>query len=409
MTPRQTSNYDIAIIGGGLIGLCAALALQSEKQRVAVIEATALHQPESDGLNARSIALAYSSIQVFKALNAWKSIKRQAAPIQSIHVSSQGRWGVTRLSAQALGLEAMGYVVENRVLAASLLERVEACDNITLLTEARFESIETGGPTHIRYKQADQSRQLIARMAIIADGANSKARDMLGVTHKTVDYGQSAIITNLAFQKPAQGMAFERFTEQGPLAVLPLGGNQYACVWTRRRETAEQLMQLAEVDFIADLQACFGYRMGFIEAVGHRFAFELHRTETSELVRHRCVVMGNAANALHPVAGQGFNLALRDIAELHEILANTAVSDLNESELAQLLNRYQDNRKYEQSKVINLGDGLVTLFSNRLPILNHLRAGGLAALDLLPGFKNQVALAGMGMAYGGSAMLRGRL
>ena len=233
MASPKASQCEIAIIGGGLVGLCAALTLQSSQQRVTIIEATALHQPESDGLNARSIALAYSSVQIFKALDVWSPVKKQAAAIQDIHVSSQGRWGVTRMSAKDLGLQAMGYVIENRFLAASLLEKVKACDNVKLLTEAQFESIETDDAVHIRFQHAGKLRQLDAQMAIIADGAHSRARECLGVAHKTIDYGQSAIIANLAFQKPQQTMAFERFTEQGPLAVLPLGGNRYACVWTR--------------------------------------------------------------------------------------------------------------------------------------------------------------------------------
>ena len=409
MSSPKSSHSEIAIIGGGLVGLCAALALQSERQSVTVIEATALHQPESDGLNARSIALAYSSVQIFKALDAWSQIKKQTAVIEDIHVSSQGRWGVTRMNARDLNLEAMGYVIENRFLATSLLKQVKACDNINLLTEAEFESIETDSAVRVQYRHQEQDRQLNANLAIIADGANSRARDKLGVTHKTVDYGQSAIITNLAFQKPISTTAFERFTEQGPLAVLPLGGNRYACVWTRHRQETERLMQLDDAEFIKDLQACFGYRMGFIETIGRRFSFELHRTEATELGRQRCLLVGNAANALHPVAGQGFNLALRDIAVLHELLGESNVSDLDETAMSQLLSNYEDNRNREQSRVINLGDGLVSLFSNQLPMLDHLRAGGLAVLDLLPGLKTQVALSGMGMSFDGNAMLRGRL
>ena len=168
-------------------------------------------------------------------------------------------------------------------------------------------------------------------------------------------------------------------------------------------------MQLDDAEFIENLQQCFGYRMGFIEAIGQRFSFELHRSEATELSRRRCLLLGNAANALHPVAGQGFNLALRDIAVLHELIGETKVSELDDTEISRILINYEDNRKREQNRIINLGDGLVSLFSNQLPLLDHLRAGGLAALDLLPGLKSQVALSGMGMSFGGNSMLRGRL
>ncbi len=403
MSDIKTEFTDITIVGGGLVGLSAALALQTSGQKIKIIEASSLHHPESGGLNARSIAVSYSSVQIFRALGVWQSIKKQAAAIRNIHVSSQGHWGVTRLSASELELDAMGYVIESRLLATSLLEKVEASDNIELLTCAQFESIETGDESRVGYQFEDQHYQQLSSLTIIADGANSSAREQLGVEHNTVDYGQAAIITNLEFSKPVDAMAYERFTEQGPLAILPLGGKRYACVWTRNIENAEALMQLDDGVFIDELQRCFGFRMGYIEAIGQRFSFDLQRVEARQLTKGRCLLIGNAANALHPVAGQGFNLALRDIATLYDLLGGRVLSDLD------VLAEYESIRKAEQDRVVRLGDGLVGLFSNRLPLLNHLRAGSLAALDLLPPLKSQVALSGMGMSFGGNALLRGHL
>lgn len=409
MSKVKTDSCDITIVGGGLVGLSAALALQGSGQTIKVIESSSLHHPESGGLNARSIAVSYSSVQIFRALGVWQSIKKQAAAIRNIHVSSQGYWGVTRLSASELELDAMGYVIESRLLAASLLEKVEASDNIELLTGAQFESIETNDKSRVCYQFEGQHYQQLSSLAIIADGANSSAREQLGVEHDTVDYGQTAIITNLEFSKPVDAMAYERFTEQGPLAILPLGGKRYACVWTRNIEDAGALMQLDEAEFIDELQRCFGFRMGYIEAIGQRFSFDLQRVEARQLTKGQCLLIGNAANALHPVAGQGFNLALRDIATLYDLLGGQKMSDLDDATKLNLLAAYEANRKAEQNRVIRMGDGLVSLFSNQLPVLNHLRAGSLAALDLLPPLKTQVALSGMGMSFGGNALLRGRL
>lgn len=409
MSKVKTDSCDITIVGGGLVGLSAALALQGSGQTIKVIESSSLHHPESGGLNARSIAVSYSSVQIFRALGVWQSIKKQAAAIRNIHVSSQGYWGVTRLSASELELDAMGYVIESRLLAASLLEKVEASDNIELLTGAQFESIETNDKSRVCYQFEGQHYQQLSSLAIIADGANSSAREHLGVEHDTVDYGQTAIITNLEFSKPVDAMAYERFTEQGPLAILPLGGKRYACVWTRNIEDAGALMQLDEAEFIDELQRCFGFRMGYIEAIGQRFSFDLQRVEARQLTKGQCLLIGNAANALHPVAGQGFNLALRDIATLYDLLGGQKMSDLDDATKLNLLAAYEANRKAEQNRVIRMGDGLVSLFSNQLPVLNHLRAGSLAALDLLPPLKTQVALSGMGMSFGGNALLRGRL
>ena len=400
---------DVVIVGGGLVGLCAALALQNIGQKICLLEAASLHQPESGGLNARSIALSYSSVQIFKALGVWPSIKKQAAPIRNIHISSQGRWGISRLQAIDYDIDALGYVIESRLLTASLLEKVEACENITLLSEACFESIENGAEVRIGYSHQQQMHQHTAKLALIADGAASSARASLGIEHNTIDYGQAAIICNVEFEKPLPGFAYERFTEQGPLALLPLVGNRYACVWTRQNQQAADLMETDEATFIGALQDCFGFRMGFIDKIGDRFCFDLKRTEAAQLIQNCCVLIGNAANALHPVAGQGFNLALRDVAVLYELLAGQQVSELDETAIGELLQQYEDNRKFEQRQVVRLGDGLVSLFSNELPLINHLRAGGLALLDQLPPLKTQVAMSGMGMTFGGNALLRGRL
>jgi 2-octaprenyl-6-methoxyphenol hydroxylase len=406
----QLDNHvsDVAIVGGGLVGLCAALALQNTEQKILLLEASSLHQPENGGLNARSIALSYSSVQIFKALGVWSSIKKQATPIRNIHISSEGRWGVSRLQAADYDIDALGYVIESRLLAASLLEKVEACENVSLLSEASFESIENANEVRIDYTFQKQQQHHKTRLALIADGATSSARASLGIEHKTIDYGQAAIITNVEFEKPLPGFAYERFTEQGPLAILPLSGNRYACVWTRQPEQAAELMQADEQVFIDALQACFGFRLGYIDKIGDRFCFDLKRTEASHLSKGRCVVIGNAANALHPVAGQGFNLALRDVAALYELLAGKRAGELDDSAIDDLLEQYEVNRKTEQRQVVRLGDGLVSLFSNQLPLINHLRAGGLGLLDQLPALKAQVAMSGMGMAFGGNALLRGR-
>ena len=405
----SANTSDVVIVGGGLVGLCAALALQKNGQKICLLEAADMHRPESGGLNARSIALSYSSVQIFKALGVWPSIKKLAAPIRNIHISSRGRWGVSRLRASDYDIDALGYVIESRHLTSSLLEKVEACENVTLLSEASFESINNDGEVLIDYSRHQQSHQLSAKLALIADGASSSARASLGIEHNSIDYGQAAIICNVEFEKPLPGFAYERFTEQGPLAILPLSGNRYACVWTRGKAQADELMAADEESFIEALQKCFGFRMGFIDKIGARFCFDLKRTEAMQLIENRCVLIGNAANALHPVAGQGFNLALRDVAALYELLAGRQVNELDEAAMAELLQQYQTNRRAEQRQVVRLGDGLVSLFSNELPLINHLRAGGLALLDQLPPLKTQVAMSGMGMAFGGNALLRGRL
>lgn len=403
------ANSDVAIVGGGLVGLCAALAMQHPARRVSVVEAAPPGRPQPGGLNARSIALSTSSVQVFKALGIWPRLSEEAEPIRQIQVSSRGHWGVTRLHAGDYDLEALGYVVENNTLARVLLEAVEASERINLEQGASFASISQPDRVRIEYRAQQRKKRIDARLALIADGADSAARAALGIGHRRIDYGQSAVVVNVEVGKHRAGTAYERFTVEGPLAMLPLGGRRYACVWTCSPQRAGQLASLPEAEFAATLQDYFGFRLGLIEQVGERVAIELSRTRADRLQCGWCLLIGNAANALHPVAGQSFNMSLRDIACLHELLAEHDLAELDDETWRAIADDYQQRREAEHRRVIGYGDGLVTLFSNSLPVFDRLRAGGLAALDLLPALKAQAAFAGMGLAFGGNRLLRGRL
>lgn len=400
---------DIAIVGGGLVGLCAALVLQHPSRRVEVVEAANLGAAEPGGLNARSIALSYSSAQLFRALGIWHELESRAAPIRSIHISARGRWGVTRLKADDYDLEALGYVIENSALSECLRAAVSAAKSIKLRDEARFESIAQDGMVTIGYRRKQRGQRLDARIALIADGARSQARDALGIGHRVLDYGQTAVICNVEVGRPQANRAYERFTTQGPLAMLPLGDRRYACVWTLNPDQAAEIGKSDDAEFSRALQDCFGMRLGYIERVGQRFSLPLQRVQAERLYQGRCLLIGNAANALHPVAGQSFNLSLRDVASLYELLVDRSLKALADDEIENLMAAFAAAREVEQRRVIGYGDGLVSIFSNPLPILDHLRAASLAALDLIPPLKTEAAFTGMGLTFGGNRLLRGRL
>jgi len=400
---------DIAIIGGGLVGLCAALVLQHPARRITIIEAGKFDPQPAQGLAARSIALSISSVQIFRALGLWSALEAQAAPIRHIHVSARGRWGVTRLHADDYALGALGYVIENQALSDCLLQAVQASELIELQQQASFESIDQDTLVNVGYRYKNRRRQLQARLALIADGAQSQARSALGIDHQRIDYGQSVVISNVEVGMPQGDTAYERFTAQGPLAMLPLGGRRYACVWTLKPEQAVEVCGLDDAGFSAALQEGFGFRLGLIEAVSARFSLPLQRTSAAALQAGRCLLIGNAANALHPVAGQSFNLALRDVAGLYELFCDQPLAELDGAGIAALAEEYERQRTSEQQRVIRYGDGLVSMFSNELPLLGQVRAAGLGLLDLLPTLKAQAALSGMGMTFGGNRLLRGHL
>ena len=400
---------DLAIVGGGLVGLCAALALQRHYPRVSIIEAGNFAPQPLEGLASRSIALATSSVQILRALGLWSELESKVAPIRNIHVSARGRWGVTRLQASDYQLDALGYVVENQVLSDCLYQAVQASSQIELLEEASFDSIEQETSVSIGYRQGSNSQSLQARFALIADGAQSKARTALGIGHQRIDYGQTVVIANVEVDRPAADTAYERFTTDGPLALLPMGERRYACVWTLNPAIAEAIRVADDSEFIARLQACFGFRMGLIERASQRFSLPLQRTRADTLSAGRCLLIGNAANALHPVAGQSFNLSLRDIACLYELCCDLPAAVLDDAGISALGGEYQRLREREQRHVIRYGDGLVNLFSNDLPVLGPARAAALGVLDLMPALKAQAAFAGMGLTYGGNRMMRGHL
>ncbi len=401
---------DIVIVGGGLVGLCATLALRHPARWLTLIEATDLNQPPAGGLAARSIALSASSVQIFRALGVWPQLEQCAAPIRHIHVSARGRWGVTRLEADDYDIEALGYVVESGDLHRVLLQAVSNDERVELVDTAIFESIEQSEDSvNLGYRRKNRAKNVEAAFALIADGARSQAREAIGIGHRTIDYGQSVVICNVEFDQPREATAYERFTAEGPLAMLPLGAATYASVWTMTQARAQTLSELGDEAFSDALQECFGYRLGFLRQVSERFSIPIVRTRADALVQGRCWLAGNAANALHPVAGQSFNLSLRDLACLYELLAEQELSVLEVDDVAAIADEYQRRRENEQRQVIRYGDGLVTLFSNELPLFGMARAAGLGLLDLLPALKAQAALAGMGMTFGGNRLLRGHL
>ena len=399
---------DLTIVGGGPVGLCAALALRQPARRIVVLEAVSHPESQAEGLSARSIALSGSTVQVFKAIGIWEQLKSHATAMKHVHVSTRGQFGVTRLHADEVGVDALGYVVESYQLSRCLLQAVESSDNIEVQYGASVDSLQQfEDRVELQYQQAGESHSLSSRLCLVADGARSKLRDSLGIGAELIDYGQSLIICNVEVSKPQVETAFERFTDQGPLAMLPLGNSRYACVWTMSPQLAETRMAASDADFIAGLQACFGLRLGFVEKIGERAALPLYRTSSKQLTEGRCLMLGNAANALHPVAGQSYNLAIRDVAVLHSLLADPL--ELSDPlQVDELMQAFAEQREQEQRQVIRYSDTLVNLFSNSLSPIKQGRGLGLALLDLLNPLKTHLAFLGMGLAFGGNPMLRGK-
>lgn len=402
-------QYEVVIAGGGLVGLAAALVMAIRHPSICLVEASdfesAGRAPVST-LDTRSIALSLSSVQIFKALGLWEKLQPLCAPIESVHISSKGYFGITRLDRRQLGLPPFGYVIEYHDLQRVLLTAVRQLKQIELCGSSELTSVDdsSGDWMATEKHSADGVETLQSRLVLVADGAHSRLRDMLGIAAQKLDYQQSAIAANVQIKQPGKGVAYERFTEQGPLALLPLNDQRYALVWTQAQSQSQALIDLSDEAFIDQLHLRFGYRLGRFSAVGRRSVFPLHRVRSTKLVKGGYVLIGNAANALHPVAGQGFNLALRDIATVYDVLQDQAFSD---SSVADKLQHYQALRKTDQDRTVNYGHMLVQLFSNEWPILNYLRSAGLAKLDLCSILKAEVSWIGMGFTANPPTLLRG--
>lgn len=385
----------VVIAGGGMVGVSLALALRHRlpEAQLALVESFPLPEPGAGAptytpsFDARSTALSYGSALIYGEWGVWEPILEHAAPIESIHVSEQGRFGSTLMRAADYDWPALGYVVENAWLGNCLLAQLQQ-RNIETLSPARVVAAQGAEPVSLQLEDGDTVE---ADLLVVADGAESGLRDALGIGHRKQQYGQHAVIANIAHRESHGSCAYERFTPNGPLAMLPLvdeGVHRSALVWSLAPEEAEAMMAAPEAEFLARLQREFGYRLGRLERVGERHHYPLALVEAEEQVRQGVVVMGNAAHSLHPVAGQGFNLALRDIACLASTLADADARGESAGSL-QVLQSYREQQKRDQQQTTAFSDRLPGLFAHRDLALSALRDLGLAVLDLSPPLKRE--------------------
>jgi 2-octaprenyl-6-methoxyphenol hydroxylase len=390
---------DVLIAGGGLIGASLAAALAPLALRVAVVEAQQPLSTSQPGYDDRSTAISEGSRRILSAIGVWARLGAAPAAIRSIHVSDRGRFGVTRLEASEHGVPALGYVVENRLLGAALWQALARAPAVELIAPARaLETTPGADEVEVEVEEAGGARRTLAtRLLVVADGAHSSLRARLGIAAERRDYGQVAIVANVTPRRFHQHVAYERFTDSGPLAFLPATNGRCAVVWTVWAEEADEILALDDAAFLGRLQSLFGHRLGALLQAGKRSAYPLELVTAAHQTGARFAVLGNAAHALHPVGGQGFNLALRDVAVLAELLADAAAKGADPGDDA-LLARYASWRHDDQARSVSFTDGVVRLFTNPFTPVKAARGAGLVALDLLPFAKEALARQSMGLA-----------
>lgn len=397
---------DIAIVGGGMVGLSLALLLakQAPLAEILLIEALPLHGFATDAIlppsfDARSTALAESSRRIFENAGLWPLLESGVCAIKTIHVSDRGHPGATRMAAAESGLDGLGYVVENRQLGGALMAAVAERNNIRVLSPARVDRL---APMAEGMNVVVDGGGCRVALAVVADGANSSLLQQLGIHSQCRDYGQSALIANVALAQPHQGVAYERFTDEGPMALLPLPnvGSEHraALVWTLPPHRAAELMLAEEAVFIDALHHRFGFRAGQIIHCGERSSYPLKLMVAEEQIRSHLAVVGNAAHFLHPVAGQGFNLALRDVAKLAEMVGWAVRAGKNPGSLP-VLERYLEAQERDQRNTIGFSHSLPALFGNGAAPGIAMRNLGLMMLDLVPPARKEFARFGAGLTY----------
>ncbi|MDN3681702.1 2-octaprenyl-6-methoxyphenyl hydroxylase [Vibrio tapetis subsp. quintayensis] len=371
-------RYDIVIAGGAMAGATLALALNAycqETLSIAVVEPFLAQHDEHPGYDSRSIALSYGTVELLKNMQLWSAIKPYAVAINHIHVSDRGHAGMTDMDANEMGIEALGYVVELADTGRIYHEKLQQAANIDFLCPASVTSIERDAMSVSLLLSSGETIQ--APLLVAADGTQSVCCDEIGLKQTEQDFGQVAVIANITAEQAHEGRAFERFTESGPLALLPMSEGRLSLVWCLSSDEANKVLSLSDSQFLVELQSAFGWRLGKFTLAGSRTSYPLLLRTRDQFISHRVAVIGNAAQTLHPIAGQGFNLGIRDVATLAQEIAK-AGQDIGEY---RLLSRYAQRRNSDREQTISLTAGLVHLFSNDYPAMRIGRNLGLMLMD----------------------------
>ena len=405
---RPKNHYDVVIVGGGMVGSSFALALASmmggRDLSVLIVEASPLQSSTSEleNFDARSTALSYGSSLILEQAGLWQGIEKFAAPIKKIHVSDKGRFGSAQLDCKDYGIDALGYVVENQNIGKALaqaLAQSESIDHLGSATVSDASPKALGMSLQVHFAEGNH-QEVSADLTVLADGGRSPLCSKLGIAIAKKDYGQHGLIANIAFATPHSDQAFERFTETGPLAILPLrtisGENRASLVWTVLEAQVPELMAMNESQLIDVLQQRFGDRLGSITRIGKMAHYPLALNQASEQVRPGLVLLGNVAHTLHPVAGQGLNLALRDVQALVNTLSTAREAGEGLGSM-KTLQAYAQLQSEDQRTTIAATDSLVRLFSSNQLSKVFLRKFGLISLEMVPSMKRLFAFQAMGL------------
>lgn len=391
----MTQRHDVVIVGGGLVGASLAIALDRLGIDVGLVEATpGTTMPAV--FDQRNLSFAAATVNALTALGVMRKLRAAPGPIRRIHISRQGDFGRVRLEAADYGRDSFGQVVVARDFGEALEARLRELDHVTRYRPARFAALEEGGEGGRRLRLAGEAGEQIldARLLVAADGTRSQLRDALGIDAQEHDYAQTLFVARVRAEHAPDGTAYERFTATGPTALLPRGDRHFGAIHGVPSEQAANVAALDEAAWLGRLQQAFGWRIGRFLASGERSAYPITRVVAERLTAPRAVLVGNAAQTLHPIGAQGFNLGLRDALTLAELIGQGGDPGADS-----LLRTYADRRAEDRQRTLAFSDGLARLTANPAPLLRPLRSLGLAAVDVSPTL--QAYLVGGAMGFRG--------
>lgn len=391
-SPPSSARSPVLIVGGGLVGASLAIALDAAGVDAIMVEAAAPRADAQPSYDERNLALSRATVNGLQAIGVWRHAAALATPIRHIHVSRAGDFGSVRLDAQREGVDALGWTLPARELGNALLRRLDECQRLRRLAPARLEALEPlAEGWRARVSAAEGTQEIDAALLVGADGTASSVRDRLGIGAETYDYGQTLFVCTITPERPHANRAYERFADHGPVALLPLAERRCGLVLTVPTEQAADVTALDDEGFLAFAQQRFGWRLGRLARPGKRHPYAIKRVAAGRLTGPRAVLVGNAAQTVHPIGAQGFNLGLRDALTLAELVAAAA-----DPGAPALLEHYAARRAPDRDGTMGMSHGLVQLACLEQPLLGPLRSLALLACDRVPPLRSLLARKGMG-------------